>query len=161
VKALVAGIGNIFFADDGFGVEVARRLEACSVPPGTRVADYGIRSVHLAYELLDGYELLVIVDAVPMGQPPGTVALIEVDVDDVESTGHVAIDAHTMTPTAVLGTLARLGGGVDRVLVVGCEPAVIEEAIGLSEPVSAAVAAAVDIVLSVLADAGATAGKES
>jgi hydrogenase maturation protease len=161
VNALVAGIGNIFFADDGFGVEVARRLGACSVPPGTRVVDYGIRGVHLAYELLDGYELLVLVDAVPMGQPPGALAVIEVDTDDLAAVDDVAIDAHTMTPAAVLGTLARLGGRVDRVLVVGSEPAAIEEGIGLSEPVAAAVDGAVEVVLSVLADAFATAGKES
>jgi hydrogenase maturation protease len=161
VKVLVAGIGNIFFADDGFGVEVVRRLGACSVPPGTRVADYGIRGVHLAYELLDGYDLLVLVDAVPMGQSPGTVAVIEVDMDDLEATGDVAIDAHTMTPAAVLGTLNHLGGRVDRVLVVGCQPAVIGEGVGLSVTVAIAVDGAVDAVLSVLADAFATAGKES
>ena len=84
MRALVAGIGNIFFADDGFGVEVARRLDEREVPAGVRVADFGIRGVHLAYELLDGYDLLVLVDAMPLGEPPGTVAVIEVETDDAE-----------------------------------------------------------------------------
>ena len=74
---LVAGIGNIFLADDGFGVEVAQRLRRPALPDGVRVEDFGIRGVHLAYELLDGYDALVLVDAVPMGEPPGTVAVIE------------------------------------------------------------------------------------
>ena len=79
---LVAGIGNIFLTDDGFGVEVASRLARQSLPPGVRVADFGIRGVHLAYELLDGYDGLILIDAVPMGEPPGTLAVIEPDADD-------------------------------------------------------------------------------
>ena len=79
MKILVAGIGNIFLGDDGFGVEVAARLRGADLPEGVRVEDFGIRGVHLAYELLDGYDALVMVDAVPMGEPPGTVALIEPD----------------------------------------------------------------------------------
>ncbi|MGH9295403.1 MAG: hydrogenase maturation protease, partial [Acidimicrobiales bacterium] len=74
---LVAGIGNIFLGDDGFGPEVARRLESEDLGPEVRVADFGIRGVHLAYELLEGYDALVLVDAVDMGEPPGTLAVIE------------------------------------------------------------------------------------
>ena len=80
---LVAGIGNIFLGDDGFGVEVAQRLADRPMPEGVQVADFGIRGVHLAYELLDGYDALVLVDAVPMGEPPGTVAVIEPELDAV------------------------------------------------------------------------------
>ena len=160
MNILVAGIGNVFFGDDGFGVEVARRLAERDLPPDVRVADYGIRGVHLAFDVLDGVDVLVLVDAVPLGEEPGTVAVIEVDVDDVALGEASALDAHRMTPATVLGNLAHLGGHVRRVLVVGCQPAVIEEGIGLSEPVAAAVDRAVDDVLELIADALAPAGKE-
>ena len=104
MKILVAGIGNIFLGDDGFGVEVAARLAGAELPEGVRVEDFGIRGVHLAYELLDGYDALVLVDAVPMGEPPGTVAIIEPD--PVEPTwanpAAPAMDAHSMNPAVVL-----------------------------------------------------------
>ena len=89
VKVLVAGIGNVFFGDDGFGVEVADRLLARTEPwpDGVRVGEYGIRGVHLAYELLDGYDALVLVDALPMGEAPGTVAVLEVDPADADRRG--------------------------------------------------------------------------
>ena len=151
MRALVAGIGNIFFADDGFGVEVARRLDEREVPAGVRVADFGIRGVHLAYELLDGYDLLVLVDAMPLGEPPGTVAVIEVETDDAEPAS-AGLDAHTMTPATVLANLERLGGHVERIVVVACQPAAIEEGIGLSPAVAAAVDGAADLVLDVLND---------
>ena len=82
-ETLVAGIGNIFFGDDAFGVEVAGRLAGRELPDGVRLGEYGIRGIHLAYELLEGYDTLVLIDAVPIGQPAGTVAVIEVDMDDV------------------------------------------------------------------------------
>ncbi len=115
-----------------------------------RLGEYGIRGIHLAYELLEGYDTLVLIDAVPMGQPAGTVAVIEVDMDDVVSAGDVGIDAHTMSPASVLGTLGHIGGRVERVLVVGCQPESVEERIGLSAPVAAAVEVAVDEVVKVL-----------
>ena len=150
MRALVAGIGNIFFADDGFGVEVARRLDEREVPAGVQVADFGIRGVHLAYELLDGYDLLVLVDAMSLGEPPGTVAVVEVESDGAEPIG--GLDAHTMTPATVLANLQRLGGHVERIVVVACQPAAIEEGIGLSPAVAAAVDGAADLVLDVLND---------
>ncbi|MDQ2727980.1 MAG: hydrogenase maturation protease, partial [Actinomycetota bacterium] len=128
---LVAGIGNIFFGDDGFGVEVANRLKARPPRSGVRVVEFGIRSLHLAYELLDGYDTLVLIDAISIGEPPGTVALIEPDRTPTDTPG---LDAHTVNPEAVLGMLENLGGEVRRVLVVGCQPAVISETIGLSSP---------------------------
>jgi hydrogenase maturation protease len=154
VRAMVAGIGNVFLGDDGFGVAVAQRLAGHEVPDGVRVADVGIRGLHLAYDLLDGCELLVLVDAVPLGEAPGTVAVIEVDPDDVALPGQdpvASLDAHTMSPVAVLGTLRAMGGRVDRVLVVGCEPATLEGGIGLSPPVAAAVDRAAEVVVEVLA----------
>jgi hydrogenase maturation protease len=150
MRALVAGIGNIFFADDGFGVEVARRLDEREVPAGVRVADFGIRGVHLAYELLDGYDLLVLVDAMSLGEAPGTVAVIEVETDAAEPSG--GLDAHTMTPATVVANLERLGGHVERIVIVACQPAAIEEGIGLSPAVAAAVDGAADLVLDVLND---------
>ena len=152
MKVLVAGIGNVFFGDDGFGVEVAERLAVHGVPEGVVLGEYGIRGIHLAHELLDGYDVLVLVDALPLGEVPGTVAVLEVDPADVAAGGLPALDAHAMSPAVVLGLLAGLGGRVGRVLVVGCEPAVIDVGMGLSPPVAAAVDAAVGLVEEVLAE---------
>jgi hydrogenase maturation protease len=163
-RVLVAGIGNIFLSDDGFGVEVISRLGGRTVPDGVRVADFGIRGVHLAYELLDGYDVLVLVDAMPMGEPPGTLTVIEPDPaprpqqgDDVAP----VVDAHSMNPGVVLGMLAGLGGAVERIMIVGCEPASLDDGIGLSQPVADAVDPAVDLCVDVLTELFETAGKES
>jgi hydrogenase maturation protease len=141
---LVAGIGNIFLSDDGFGCEVARRLAAQPLPESVTVTDYGIRGMHLAYELLDGYDGLVIVDALPRNGDPGDVVVLEVDEDDI---GSGDFDAHGMEPTAVLANLGSLGGTLPPTYVVGCEPADLGEGIGLSPEVEAAVDTAVTTVL--------------
>jgi hydrogenase maturation protease len=144
---LVAGIGNIFLSDDGFGIEVANRLAAGPLPAGVRVADFGIRGVHLAYELLEGYDGLLLVDAMPMGEAPGTVAVIEpyADPDLAPDEEAPVVDAHSMSPEVVLATLERLGGSVPRVYVIGCQPASLDEDMGLSPPVAAAVDGAVEL----------------
>lgn len=163
-RVLVAGIGNIFFGDDGFGVEVIRRMAAVPVPDSVKVVDFGIRGVHLAYELLDGYDALVLIDALPVGEEPGTVVLVEAELPDAPSAGDdiaPTIEAHSMNPALVLGMLASLGGHVDSILVIGCQPLTIEEGIGLSAPVEAAVDHAVEAVSDVLADLFATAGEET
>ena len=149
-RVLVAGIGNVFLGDDAFGVEVVRRLDPATLPDGVDVVDYGIRGVHLAYDLLDGrWGTVVLVDAVPLDDPPGTLAVLEVD-----PTGSgTPVDAHGMHPAAVLALLHDLGGAVDRALVVGCAPATVEERMGLSEPVAAAVDEAVRLVAEVVQDA--------
>ena len=154
-RVLVAGIGNIFLGDDGFGVEVANRLAARNMPDGVKVADFGIRGVHLAYELLDGYDAVVLVDAMPMGDEPGTLAVLEPGPlpspaagDDVAP----VVDAHSMNPGVVLGMLAGLGGAVDRIVIVGCEPADLEEGIGLSHPVAEAVDRAVGLCEEVVSE---------
>lgn len=109
---LVAGIGNIFSSDDAFGVEVANRLMGKWLPSQVRVADFGIRGVHLAYELLDGYECLILIDAVELGEAPGTIAVIEPErfaaTGSPDDSGDRApvVDAHNMSPDVVLGTLA-------------------------------------------------------
>jgi hydrogenase maturation protease len=140
---LVAGVGNIFLGDDGFGVEVARRLAQQAWPENVRVADFGIRGIHLAYQLLDGYETLILVDAMQRGGPPGTLYVMEAE----DSGPPLALaDAHGMDPRSVLGMVRTLGGSVGRVLVVGCEPAETGERIGLSEPVERAATEAVRVV---------------
>jgi hydrogenase maturation protease len=121
-RMLVAGVGNIFLGDDGFGVEVAKRLAAAALPGWVRVADFGIRGLHLAYELLDhGYETTILVDATPRGGEPRTVYLIEPDLDAHSTEGHSSPDAHAMTPAAVFALLRAIGGPPGRVLIVGCE----------------------------------------
>lgn len=146
-RVLVAGVGNLFLGDDGFGPEAARRLAARPLPPGVEVVDYGIRGMHLAYDLLAGYDTLVIVDAVPRGGRPGDVVVLEVGDEDL---GTGDFDAHGMEPTAMLASLGALGGRLPRTLVVGCEPADVGERIGLSPPVAAAVDRAVELVTGLL-----------
>ena len=150
-RILVAGIGNIFQTDDGFGSEVARRLLAGPPPPeGVKIVDYGIRGVHLAYELLDGYDAAILVDATTQGGDPGTVYIIEPDVDAIETETGLAeagiVDAHGMDPASVLALLRSIGGRVERLLVVGCEPADVEEGMGLTTAVAGAVDEAARLV---------------
>lgn len=155
-RILIAGIGNIFQSDDAFGMEVAHQLSGRALPDGVRVEDYGIRGVHLAFDLLEGYDALVMVDAVPMGEPPGTLAVIQpepaaLSPSTSERGAPPVVDAHTMSPDIVLATLTRLGGSVGRVVIVGCQPGNLDEGIGLSPAVEGAVAAAVDLCLEVVA----------
>jgi hydrogenase maturation protease len=160
-SVLVAGIGNIFLSDDGFGVEVVSRLMHEDLPDDVRVDDFGIRGVHLAYELLENYDAAVIVDAVDMREPPGTIVLIEPERDRDDSGERTeAFDAHTMSPDVVLATLTRLGGSVDRILVLGCQPECLDEGIGLSAPVERAVDSAVRLCSQVVAQLVRPVGKE-
>lgn len=144
---LVAGIGNVFLGDDGFGVEVAARLLKEPLPQGVRVLDAGIKARHLAYELLDGgYDTAILVDAVSRGGVPGTVYLIEPDVAADNAPTAIAFDGHSMNPDTVLEFVQSLGGASTRVLIVGCEPQSIDEGMGLSAPVAAAVDEALVLV---------------
>src|SRR5438093_8328507 len=116
-RVLVAGIGNIFFADDGFGPEVATRLGSEDLPDWVKVEDFGIRSLHLAYELMEGYDELVLIDATPRKEDePGTVYLIEPDLSELEDT---LLDAHTMNPATVFSMLGNLGGTPPTTVIVG------------------------------------------
>lgn len=141
-KVLIGGIGNIFHGDDGFGVEVAKRLLAERFPEDVRVVDFGIRGYDFAFALLDGYETTIIVDAVHRGGAPGTLYLIEVDPKDVVGDGGPA-DAHAMNPSRVVQFAKQLGGPMGRVLLLGCEAESFgseeEGAMGLSPAVEAAV----------------------
>ena len=151
-RALVAGIGNVFLGDDGFGVEVAARLSSAPLPEGVRVLDAGIRARDLAYELVGGgYETAILVDAVSRGGAPGTVYVIEPDAASIDRAASTAVaDGHAMNPESTLVLVRALGGMPTRVLIVGCEPASLEEGIGLSEPVAAAVDEAIGAVRELL-----------
>lgn len=147
-RVLVAGIGNLFLSDDGFGPEVVRRLAGeADLPPHVKVVDYGIRGMHLAYDLLEGYEALVLVDALPGDGRPGDITVLEVGQDDL---GSGDFDPHGMAPVAVLASVQQLGGTLPPTYVVGCRPANVEEGIGLSESVAAAVPQALVAVRALL-----------
>ncbi|GHG00636.1 hydrogenase maturation protease [Streptomyces zaomyceticus] len=152
-RTLVAGVGNIFLGDDGFGVETLRRLTREELPASVELADVGVRGVHLAYELLDGWDTLVLVDVTARGGAPGTLYLIDASTagDRADGTEPAPLDGHRMTPDAVLALLDTLCAGTGaapprRILVVGCEPACLDEGIGLSPQVAAAVPEAVRMV---------------
>lgn len=143
-RIFVVGVGNIFLGDDGFGVEVAARMRRRPIPEGVRVDDYGIRGVHLAYELLEGsYDLVILVDTLDLGEEPGMISVFEPELDGAAD---VPPDAHDLDPASVMGLLAGLGGSVGRMLVVGCQPSSLDEQMGLSAPVEAAVDEAIRVV---------------
>ncbi len=162
-RVLVAGVGNMFLSDDGFGVEVVHRLgERGGLPEGVELVDVGLRARDLAYRLLDGYRALVLVDAAQRGQPPGTLYSLEHDLDapfEGVTPGDVpAPVGHETDANAVLALLLAMAASlgvprpVQRVIVVGCEPAALDEAIGLSPPVAAAVDRAVTAVTDIATD---------
>jgi hydrogenase maturation protease len=148
-RVLVAGIGNVFLGDDGFGVDVVRRLSQVDLPDWVRVVDYGIRGMHLAYDMAGGdYELTIMVDAAARGEAPGTVSVVELD--PTAARQPEMLDAHGMQPDVVLALVGQLGAAPGRVLLVGCEPAVLDHRMALSPAVErmvdTAVRAVVDLV---------------
>jgi hydrogenase maturation protease len=147
---LIAGIGNIFLGDDGFGPEVMRRMPEGFAGPNVQLVDYGIRGMHLAYDLLDGYTALVLVDAIPNQGNPGTLHVFVADHESLAAT--VALDAHAMDPVAVFASLNALGGTPPPTVVIGCEVADVDEKMGLSDVVAAAVPAAVEAVENVVSE---------
>jgi hydrogenase maturation protease len=160
---LVAGIGNIFLGDDGFGSEVARRISERATIPNARVIDFGIRGVDLLYALVDSYEATIIIDALLRGGEPGTLYVIEPDITDFREDSS-AVEPHAMDPMRILGLARSMGASLSNVRIVGCEPATFgppdEGQMGLSVCVSAAVERAVDVVeeliTEILGPAGAT-----
>jgi hydrogenase maturation protease len=148
-RTLVAGVGNIFQRDDAFGVEVIRLLDDRPRPSGVKIADFGIRGVHLVYELLDGWDLFVLVDVAQRGRTPGTVTVIEVEPTDMASPSGV-MDAHGLAPDQVFAMLDALGSRPKRCLVVACEPADVSAGMGLSDEVRAALPHAVRTVEKIL-----------
>jgi hydrogenase maturation protease len=151
-RALVAGVGNVLLGDDGFGVEVVRRLRTGDLASSerVRVADFGIRALHLAYELCEPYDVVILVDAMSRGAAPGTLFVLAADVDLVGP--DVLPDAHDLHPATVLRMALELGAHLDRVRVVGCEPESVAEGIGLSPIVEGAVDEAVRVVQLLLSD---------
>ena len=150
-KILIAGIGNIFLGDDGFGVEVAARLAQQQFPDGVRVTDFGIRGLDLAYALLEGYESTLLIDAFPGEGQPGTLLVVEPELHDANPSGGPPslIDAHAMNPLHVMRMAKNMGAELRRVLLVGCVPATLgpdEGRMGLSAPVAHAVSEAVTLV---------------
>ena len=140
---LIAGIGNIFLGDDAFGVEVARRLANRKLPERVKLVDFGIRGFDLAYALLDGFDVTILVDACPRGGTPGTLYVIEPDLNvnlqDSAEAGQTSVDAHSMNPMNVIRMAKSMGGELKRILLVGCEPLTLgpqEGTMGLSEPVA-------------------------
>jgi hydrogenase maturation protease len=149
-RILVAGIGNIFLGDDGFGPEVMRHVVGQLPNDEVHPVDYGIRGMHLAYDLLEEWAALVLVDAVPNRGAPGTLHVFEADHESLAATA--GFEAHSMDPAAVFATLTALGGTAPRTFVVGCEVENIDEGMGLSEPVAAAIPGAVAAVNDLIAD---------
>ncbi len=145
---LIAGIGNVFFGDDGFGVQVAY-LMSRTPPPDATVADYGIRAVHLAFELMTPYDACIVVDCMPRGGAPGTLYVVEPELDGSRA---ALPDAHGIDLSNVLDTVRELGGKVPPILIVGCEPATISPGMQLSAPVAAAVPGAADLVRELVAN---------
>jgi hydrogenase maturation protease len=152
---LVAGIGNVFLGDDGFGVEVARRLAVRSLPPQVEVKDFGIRGLDLAYALLEEEPgLTILVDAAQRGFRPGTIHVLEPDGAEWESANGAEPEPHGMAPTRAIAMAKAMGAKVGRLRVVCCEPETFGSpetgAEGLSEPVRWAVEEAVQVVLALI-----------
>ena len=153
-RCLVGGIGNIFFGDDAFGCEVAAELLKRSWPAGVNIVDFGIRAYDLAYALMDGWDATVLIDAAPRGEKPGTVYLLELDPDKVDTGDGEIADAHDLTSVRVLQLVRSLGGRPKNLHLVGCEPARLdgEGVIGLSEAVRDAVPIAVRMIEKIIDD---------
>lgn len=158
MSILIAGIGNIFFGDDAFGSEVARKLLHEAWPENVRVVDFGIRSIDLVYALADDYELCILIDAMQRGETAGTVSVIEPDREQIERLAEqpIALDGHTLDPLKVLASVRQTMGKLGRVLLVVCEPAYLGDDtghLGLSEAVQSALPKAIEVVQTIVARA--------
>jgi hydrogenase maturation protease len=149
-QILIAGIGNAFLRDDGFGGQVAARLAERTLPEGVSVFDFGTGGLDLAYEVMRGYDALVLIDVSRQGEPPGTLYVMEPDPADIEGgiEDGMAIDPHAMDPQTVLRFVKSVGGWPGKVVVIACEPSAEGEmGWGLSDPVAGSVERAVKLVL--------------
>lgn len=152
-RILVAGIGNVFLGDDGFGPAVVDRLADRRRPDGVDVADYGIRGYDLALALMDGYDAAILVDAVPRGRAAGALCVLEPDMDDLD--GSLITNGDGMSPVEVFRLVKQLGGTPPPTYLVGCEPAETEQGgMALSPPVAAAIDGAVGLVSALVAELG-------
>ncbi|WP_397448604.1 hydrogenase maturation protease [Pseudomonas sp. NA-150] len=158
MKILVAGIGNVFMGDDAFGCEVAQRLSQKTFPAGVDVVDFGIRGLDLSYTLMDDvFDVLILIDTVDRGEAPGTLYLIEPDVEEVSArtSDEPLMTPHGMDPASVLRFIASLGQRHPRVWIVGCQPQYLggeQGHMGLSDAVAQAIEKAVAEVLALLSD---------
>jgi hydrogenase maturation protease len=156
LRILVAGVGNIFLEDDGFGVAVAQQLQKKELPSGVHVVDFGIRGVDLAFALLDGFDGAILVDTIRRGGPPGTVYVLAPDQEDIDKPGNgtgCSCDTHDMHSLGALRLVQTMGGKLPTLRIVGCEPASLggeQGAMGLTAPVQAAVAEAAALVLNLI-----------
>jgi hydrogenase maturation protease len=151
VRVLVAGVGNVFFGDDGFGVELSRRLSARPLPDGVQVKDFGIRGMDLTYALLEGWDAAILVDALERGGTPGTLYVL----DPEQAAGGPVLDPHGMHPARVLSMAREMGPLPPILRVVGCEPAAADEMeMGLSPAVELAVDPACGLVEQLLRELG-------
>lgn len=139
MNVLVAGLGNVFRTDDAFGVEVVREVARWPLPFGVRTLDFGLRGVHLAFELLHPPELLIVADAVCRGVEPGTLAILEPAEWATAIARGDTRDAHVLDLQSILSLLLELGGIAPPMRVVACEPASLDDGVGLSTCVQAAV----------------------
>jgi len=153
-RTLVAGIGNIFLGDDAFGCEVVSELLRRELPHEVRVIDFGIRGYDLAFAITEGYDTVILVDAMPRGESPGTVYLVEPDLEEIERLAPTAPDPHSLSPVSVLQLTKSLGVFTGKLLLVGCEPAALgdDEEMGLSLAVRAAVPQAAAMIERLLRD---------
>ena len=154
-QILVAGVGNAWLQDDAFGGECARRLEAGGVPDGVTVMDFGTGGLDLAYEVMRGYDALVLLDASRQGGEPGTLYVLEPDMAEFEGAieDGETLDPHSMDPMTMLRFVRAIGGWPGRVQVIACEPAIVEDVgLGLTAPVEAAVERAIALVLETIAE---------
>lgn len=154
MRILVAGIGNIFFGDDAFGCEVMREMTGREWPNEVTARDFGIRSYDLAYAIID-HDVSILIDATPRGSAPGTVYLIEPDLNQLDEEGDEVVNAHSMNPVRVLQMVRSFGGAPRQLLVVGCEPGILEPedgVMGLSEKVRAAIPGAIALIDELIRD---------
>lgn len=154
-QILVAGIGNAWLRDDGFGGEVAKQLTERALPDGVTVMDFGAGGLDLAYEVMRGYDALILIDVSRQGGEAGTLYVMEANADEVD--GHIEdgqmLNPHGMDPETVLRFVKYVGGWPGRVMVVACEPETVEDVgLGLSAAVRASVARAADVVMETIGE---------
>jgi hydrogenase maturation protease len=156
-RVLIAGIGNIFFGDDAFGVEVVRRLQQQRLPQGVAAIDFGIRGFDLAYAISGNYDAVILIDVISTGRPAGTLVVLEPEVEALEECDpEPSLEAHSLDPMRVLQYVVALGGPMPKLRLIGCQPASFGSAeqpqMSLSPAVSKAVDEAAALVYSVLGD---------
>lgn len=148
-RVMVAGVGNMFMSDDGFGGEVVKKMRQKNQPEGVEIRDFGTGGLKLAYDLMRGYDALILIDSSSRDEEPGTLYVIEPKEEDfntdLEESG--PINPHDMDPVTVLRFVKSVGAWPARIVIIGCEPENVEDfEVGLSDPVLAAVDKAAELV---------------